>query len=60
MIITMQQKVIGNRGSTGRYTVSIAGDDDKYTDVSAISGGSNGTTISSNAVQVDADKALYC
>ena len=43
-------------GSTGRYTVSIAGDDDKYTDVSAISGGSNGTTISSNAVQVDADK----
>ena len=28
----------------------------KYTDVSAISGGSNGTTISSNAVQVDADK----
>ena len=43
-------------GNTGRYTVSIAGDDDKYTDVSAISGGSNGTTISSNAVQVDADK----
>lgn len=43
-------------GSTGRYTVSIAGDDDKYTDVSAILGGSNGTTISSNAVQVDADK----
>ena len=43
-------------GDTGRYTVSIAGDDDKYTDVSAISGGSNGTTISSNAVQVDADK----
>ena len=43
-------------GNTDRYTVSIAGDDDKYTDVSAISGGSNGTTISSNAVQVDADK----
>ncbi len=43
-------------GNTGRYAVSIAGDDDKYTDVSAISGGSNGTTISSNAVQVDADK----
>ena len=43
-------------GNTGRYTVSIAGDDDKYTDVSAISDGSNGTTISSNAVQVDADK----
>ena len=43
-------------GNIGRYTVSIAGDDDKYTDVSAISGGSNGTTISSNAVQVDADK----
>lgn len=43
-------------GNTGRYTVSIAGDDDKYTDVSAISGGSSGTTISSNAVQVDADK----
>lgn len=39
MIITMQQKVIGNPGNTGRYTVSIAGDDDKYTQISAVKTG---------------------
>ena len=43
-------------GSTGRYTVSIAGDDDKYTQISAVGTGNNGTSIKSSAVQVDADK----
>ena len=40
-------------GNTGRYTVSIAGDDnDKYTQISAVATGNNGTAITSNAVQV--------
>ena len=43
-------------GNTGRYTVSIAGDDDKYTQISAVKTGENGTSITSSAVQVDADK----
>ena len=43
-------------GNTGRYTVSIAGDDDKYTQISAVATGNNGTSITSSAVQVDADK----
>ena len=43
-------------GNTGRYTVSIAGDDDKYTQISAVATGQNGTSITSSAVQVDADK----
>ena len=44
-------------GNTGRYTVSIAGDDnDKYTQISAVATGNNGTAITSNAVQVDAGK----
>ena len=44
-------------GNTGRYTVSIAGDDNnKYTQISAVATGNNGTSITSSAVQVDADK----
>lgn len=43
-------------GNTGRYTVSIAGDDDKYTQISSVKTGENGTSITSSAVQVDADK----
>jgi hypothetical protein len=43
-------------GNIGRYTVSIAGDDDKYTQISAVKTGENGTSITSSAVQVDADK----
>ena len=43
-------------GNASRYTVSIAGDDDKYTQISAVATGNNGTSITSNAVQVDADK----
>ena len=44
-------------GNTDRYTVSIAGDDnDKYTQISAVATGNNGTAITSNAVQVDAGK----
>ena len=44
-------------GNTGRYTVSIDGDDnDKYTQISAVATGNNGTAITSNAVQVDAGK----
>ena len=44
-------------GNTGRYTVSIAGDDNnKYTQISAVATGNNGTAITSNAVQVDAGK----
>ena len=43
-------------GNTGRYTVSIAGDDDKYTQISAVGTGDNGTSITSSAVQVGADK----
>lgn len=43
-------------GNTGRYTVSIAGDDDKYTQISAVGAGGNGTSITSSAVQVGADK----
>ena len=43
-------------GNTDRYTVSIAGDDDKYTQISAVKTGNNGTSITSSAVQVGADK----
>ena len=43
-------------GNTGRYAVSIAGDDDKYTQISSVKTGENGTSITSSAVQVDADK----
>ena len=43
-------------GNKDRYTVSIAGDDDKYTQISAVATGNNGTAITSNAVQVDAGK----
>lgn len=43
-------------GNTDRYTVSIAGDDDKYTQISAVTTGNNGTSITSSAVQVGADK----
>lgn len=43
-------------GNTDRYTVSIAGDDDKYTQISAVKTGGNGTSITSSAVQVGADK----
>ena len=44
-------------GNTGRYTVSIAGDDNnKYTQISAVATGNNGTSITSSAVQVGADK----
>ena len=43
-------------GNVGRYTVSIAGNDDKYTQISSVKTGENGTSITSSAVQVDADK----
>lgn len=43
-------------GNTDRYTVSIADDDDKYTQISAVKTGNNGTSITSSAVQVGADK----